>query len=105
MDQHPGQALQRVHGLGAGRWPLGLVGPGRHRLRAAVVRQPFQRDGIPRTVAREPGGEGAIVLRHPHGAVPVESGVRPRQHPGGRLLIEQREAHEEPEHGAAERFG
>ncbi len=48
----------RVGGLGARRWPLGLVGP---------VRQPFQRDGIPRTVPREARRERAIVLGHPKG--------------------------------------
>jgi hypothetical protein len=35
----------------------------------------------------------------------VEAGVRPRQHSGGLLLIEPLDAHEEPEHGAAEGLG
>jgi len=34
--------------------------------------------------------------------VHVDPGVRPGPHPGGLLRIEQLEAHEEPEHGAAE---
>ena len=53
---------------------------------------------------REPGGEGAIVLGHPDGGMQVEPGVRPPQHPDGLLLVEQRQAHEEPQHGAAERL-
>ena len=38
----------------------------------------------------------------PHGGVHVESGVRPREHAGGLVLVEEFEAYEEPEHGAAE---
>ena len=30
--------------------------------------------------------------------------MRPREHPRGLILVEQGQAHEEPEHGAAERF-
>ncbi len=57
------------------------------------------------TVPREPGGEGAIVLRDPDGAVHVEPRVRPGEHAGGLALVEQLQAHEEPEHGAPERLG
>jgi hypothetical protein len=32
----------------------------------------------------------------------MESGVRPREHVGGLVLVEEFEAYEEPEHGAAE---
>ena len=35
----------------------------------------------------------------------VEARVRPREHPGGLVLVEERAAHEQPEHGAAERLG
>jgi len=47
----------------------------------------------------------AIVLGNSCRRVHVEAGVRPCQHPGGLLLIEQLEAHEEPEHGTAEGLG
>ncbi|OBQ31858.1 MAG: hypothetical protein AN485_23020, partial [Anabaena sp. MDT14b] len=99
------QKLQRVGGLGARRRAVRLVGPVRHRLRGAVVRQALQRDRIPRTVPGESGDERAIVLGHPHGGVDVEPRVRPGEHAGGLLLIKQLEAHEEPEYGAAERLG
>jgi hypothetical protein len=35
----------------------------------------------------------------------VEPRVRPDEHPGGLLRVEQRQPHEEPEHGLAERLG
>ena len=50
------------------------------------------------------GGEGAIVLRNPHGGVHVEPGVRLDEHAGGLVLVKPLEAHEEPEHGSAERL-
>ena len=65
VHQHPGQERERVDGLGARRRALGLVRPVRHRRGGAVVGQPLQCDGIPRTVPGESGGERAIVLRHP----------------------------------------
>jgi len=34
-----------------------------------------------------------------------EARVRPRERPGGLLLVEEGHAHEEPEHGTAKRFG
>ena len=34
----------------------------------------------------------------------VEARVGPRQHPGGLVLVKEGQAHEEPEHGAAERL-
>ena len=105
VDQDPGEELQRVRRFGAGGGAVGLVGAIRHGLRASVVGQPLQRDGIPRAVAREPGGERAIVFRYPDGAVHVKPGVRPGQHAGGLLLVEEFQPHEQPEHGAAKRFG
>ena len=69
-----------------------------------VVRQPLHGDRMPRAVAREAGRDRAIVLRDPDGGVHVEPGVRPRQHPGGLILVEAVEAHEHAEHGAAERL-
>jgi len=56
-------------------------------------------------VPPEPGDEGAVILRHPHGRVHVEASVRPGEQAGGLLFAEQFQAHEQPEHGAAERFG
>ena len=47
---------------------------------------------------------GASAVRDPD-RVQVEAGVRPRAYPGGLRLVEQRQAREQPEHGAAERFG
>jgi hypothetical protein len=35
----------------------------------------------------------------------VEPRVRPGEHPGGLLRVEQHQPHEEPEHGLAERLG
>ena len=35
----------------------------------------------------------------------VEPRVRPGEHPRGLVLVEEREAHEESEHGAAKRLG
>ena len=104
MHEHPGQELERVHGLRARGRAFRLVGALGLGLGGPVVRQPSERHGIPRAVPGESGGEGAIVLRDPHGGVHVEPGVWPRQHPGGLVLVEQLEAHEEPEHGAAERL-
>ena len=49
--------------------PVGTVGG---RFRRPVVRQPLQRDGIPRAVPREPGGKGAVVFRHPDGRVHMQ---------------------------------
>ncbi len=66
VDQHPGQALQRVDGRGPRRRPLGLVGVVGHGLGGPVIREPLQRDRIPGAVAREPAGEGAVILGHPH---------------------------------------
>ena len=63
-----------------------------------------QGDGIPRAVAREACRERAIVLGNPHRGMRVEPGVRPRQHPGGLVLVEESEAHAQPQHGAAERL-
>jgi hypothetical protein len=65
MDQHPGEELERVYRLGARRRTVRLVGPVRHRLRGSVVRQALQHDGIPGAVAREAGGERAIVHGEP----------------------------------------
>jgi hypothetical protein len=65
VHQHPGQKLQRVHGLRARRGSVGLVRPVRDRRRGPVIRQPLQRDRIPRAVAREARRERAIVLGHP----------------------------------------
>lgn len=62
-----------------------------------VVGEPLQRDVVAGTIPGEARRERAIVLRHPDGGVHVEFGVRPRQHAGGLLRIEQPEAHEEPE--------
>ena len=67
VHQHPGEELERVHGLGARRRAVGLVGPVGDRLRRPVVGQPFQGDGIPRAVPREPGGKGPVILGHPDG--------------------------------------
>ena len=58
--------------------PLRLVGGIRDGFRRPAVGQPLERDRIPRTVPREPGRDGAIVLEHPHGGMPVEPRVRPR---------------------------
>ncbi len=81
------------------------VGPVRRGLGGAVVGQPLQRDGMPGAVAREAGGERAIVHGDPHGGVHVEPGMRPREHTRGLVFVEQRQAHEEPKHGATERLG
>ena len=35
----------------------------------------------------------------------MEAGVRPSEHAGGLVRIEQLQSHEQPEHGAAERRG
>ena len=35
----------------------------------------------------------------------MEAGVRPSEHAGGLILIEQLQSHEQPEHGASERLG
>ena len=45
---------------------------------------------------------------HPRGPISrmhVEPRVRPAEHPGGLVFVEEVEAHEVPEHGAAERLG
>ncbi len=68
VHEDSGEELQRVGGLGARRWPLGLVRPVPHRPRAAVVGEPFQRDRIAGAVPGESGGEGTIVLRDPKGS-------------------------------------
>ena len=44
------------------------------------------------------------LLRHPGGRVHGEAGVRPGAQAGGVMLVDELEAHEEPEHGAAERL-
>ncbi len=67
VHEDPGEALERVGGFGPRGRALGFVGAIGHGLGGAVIGQPFQRDGIPRAGAREPGGEGAIVLRDPKG--------------------------------------
>ena len=45
VHEHPGEELQWVHRLGAGRWPLGLVGPVRrastHRSGRARTRDSY----------------------------------------------------------------
>jgi len=53
VHAHPGEALQRVHGLGARRRAPGLGRPAGHRVRAAVVGQPLQRDRMAGVVSRE----------------------------------------------------
>jgi len=88
----------------ARRRAVGLVRPIGHDLGGPVVREPLQRDGIPRAVARESGRERAVVLRDPDGRVHVESGVQPGQHAHGLVFVEERKAHEQPEHGAVERL-
>ena len=74
--------------IGPRRWPLRLVGAIRHRLRGPVIRQPLQRDGMPRAVPGEPGRERAIVLGDPYRRMHVEAGVRPSEHAGGLVLVE-----------------
>jgi len=67
VHQRPSHDLERVGRLGAGRRAPRRVGPGRHRRRAAVASEPFERDRTARAVAREAGGERAVLLRHPKG--------------------------------------
>jgi hypothetical protein len=105
VHQHPSQELERVGRLGARRRALRLVGPVRHGLGGPVVRQPFERHGIPRTVPGEPSGKRAVLLRHPHGGVHVEPRVRPCEHARCLVLVEQLQPHEQPQHGAAKRLG
>jgi hypothetical protein len=45
--------------------PGGHVGAVSHLLERGVVGHPLQRDGIAGAIARQPQGEGAVVLRHP----------------------------------------
>ena len=71
VDQHPREELQRVGGFGVGRGTLRLVGAIGHGLRGPVILQALERDRIPGAVPREPGREGAIVLRDPDGGVHV----------------------------------
>jgi hypothetical protein len=85
-------------------WSRG-VGRAVLRLGGAVVGEPLQCDGIPGAVAREAGGERAIVLGDPNGRVHVESGVRPGEHARGLVFVEESEADEKPEHRAPERLG
>lgn len=104
MDEHPREKLQRGRGLGAGGGALGLVGAIGDGLGRPVVGQSFQGDGIPCAVPREAGREGPIVLGDPDGRVHVEARVRPGEHPGGLVLVEELQPHEQPEDGAAQRF-
>ena len=105
VDQDPRQELQRVGGLGAGGGALGLVGAVGHLPRGAVIRQPLERHGIPCAVAREALRKRPIVLGDPNGRVDMKPRVRPREHPGSLVVVEELAAHEEPEHGAAEGLG
>ena len=59
VHQDPGQEFQGAQGLGARRRrAVRLVRPVGDRFRRPVVGEPLQRDGMPRAVPREPGGEG-----------------------------------------------
>ena len=93
VNQDPRQELQRIHRVGACGGALLLVGAVGHRLRGPVICQPLQGDGIPRTGPCEPGGERAIVLGNPQPSVHVEPGVRPRQHPGGLVRVNEIQPH------------
>ena len=55
------------------------IGPGGLRLAAP----PARAVGLPTVVAREPGREGAIVLRDPDRRTHMEPRVRPGEHTGG----------------------
>lgn len=101
----PGQELQDIRGLGARRRPGRLVGVVGDRVVVFLVRQAAERDGLAGAVASEPDGEAAVIGRDRDAVVHVEARVRPGEHPGRCVAIEQFAAHEQPEHRAAERFG
>ncbi len=63
------------------------------------------RGGIPGTIAREPGGEGPVILGRPDRRMHVEPQVGPGQHARGLLPVEEFPPHEEPEHGKGKPVG
>lgn len=73
VHQDPGEYLRRVHGLGARRRPP-TCPPVRHRLCGPVVRQPFERHGIPRALSGGSRSKGPVLLGHRAGRVHVEPG-------------------------------
>jgi len=84
--------------------PVGLVGAVAHLALGRIVLQAFERHGIAGAVAREAERKGDVTVGHEHGVVHTEARVGPGEHRRGVLALEQAPAHEEPEHGAAERL-